>query len=243
MDIKEGHPGSVFNWFFDTDQGTDNRAQFLVMLYGSRPEMTALMEGCLKAQPEFDDALGPEILFLFFDPNIRARDLTNDGQFLNQNLIQDTSGSFLFAGYGEAHAVPAGMIELGHSRFRSERPGCMYFDEIATAAVKAHGRAIPFFQQAFHLEPRQNGLIFAHRRQRQIFVYEIDDNTSLSVQDLINLFTSMRKVARHSRGAADLTAIDEMISAHLARAFIKKSASLVWNSVRNLFKILPKIGG
>jgi hypothetical protein len=70
MDIKEGHPGAIFSWFFDSNQATDQLAQFLIILYGSGPEMARLAESCLREQSAFNDALGPEILFLFFDPDV-----------------------------------------------------------------------------------------------------------------------------------------------------------------------------
>lgn len=63
MDIKQGHPEAIFDWFFDSDQGTDHRAQLLIIIYGSQEEMRNLARSCLERQAEFDDALGIEILF------------------------------------------------------------------------------------------------------------------------------------------------------------------------------------
>lgn len=38
--------------------------------------MTQLSEKCLERQAEFDDALGPEVLFVFFDPDVSPRTMT-----------------------------------------------------------------------------------------------------------------------------------------------------------------------
>jgi hypothetical protein len=219
--------------FFDSNQATDQLAQFLIILYGSGPEMARLAESCLREQSAFNDALGPEILFLFFDPDVPIGQLFKDGRFVAEQLTRG-GARYLFAGYGEAHAVPPSMIEIGRARFRSEQPGSMDFSELATAASIAHSRAIPFFQSAFDLEPGENNLVFAHRKERTILLYDLGSEILPSAQDLIGLTTSMRKVARHYRGPDDLARIEEMIPAHLSRARLRNSARLLWNELLSL---------
>ena len=127
--------------------------------------MAALVRKCIEKQSEFNEALGSEILFLFFDTELPPLSQTEAGGLIEKHLLKEGPAKFLFSGHGEAHAMPPSLIEIGRERFRSERPGSQHFEEVAKAVAEAHKKAIPFFQNAFGLEPGINALIFAHRTQ------------------------------------------------------------------------------
>ena len=39
MDVRDGNPKAIFDWFFNSNQGTDHMAQFLLIFYGVSQEM------------------------------------------------------------------------------------------------------------------------------------------------------------------------------------------------------------
>ena len=166
MDIKEGHPGAIFHWFFETDHGKQAENAYLFMLLGSSRAMQQLVVDCMKEQEAFNDILGQEILFLFFDPDIPVGEMFESGRAMRHQLTSLAPAHFLFSGMGEAHPMLPGMTEIGKHRFRSERPGDYYFDKLSEGAARAHARAIPFFQEALNVSPGANALLFCHRNEK-----------------------------------------------------------------------------
>ena len=145
MDIKKGHPGAIFHWFFDSDQGSDALAQLLFIIYGSNRQTPALIKDCLNRKEEFNDILGPEILFLFFDPDVPVHKLAEDGRRFRGSLKNESTSRYLYSGMGEARAVPPGMIEFGRERFRSESPGSYYSPQFSANTAQATRRIVAFF--------------------------------------------------------------------------------------------------
>ena len=121
-------------------------------------------------------------------------------------------------------------------RFRSERPGSQHFEEVAKAVAEAHKKAIPFFQNAFGLEPGINALIFAHRTQRSLKLYDLGHKVLLEPDDLLRMMVSMRPVARHSKGVADIQAVDTIVLSILNRALLRKSVEFIWEPATKLIR-------
>jgi len=243
MDVKEGHPGSLFYWFFDTDQGTQHPAQLLMMLHGTETAMRSLVRSCAEKQNEFDDALGPEILFALFDPNVSTSKMLGDGIYVRKKLgDEQPAARFLFAGAGQAYPIPDSLTLIGKGDFRSERPGGDRFEKISDEISRANGRAVPFFQQAFDLKPQQSYLIIAHRTQRSVLTFDLGDLLTLSTADLLSLIKTLRPIARHSRGQADLDAICTVTDAILKQGAIRTVAQLAWKTIRPMISAYLRTG-
>jgi hypothetical protein len=232
MDVKEGHPGSLLYWLFDTDQGTQHPAQLLMMLHGTDIALTNLVCSCVERQASFDDALGPEILLALFDPGVTTREMVDDGILVRSALRAEQPARFLFAGQGQAYPMLDSLTLIGKGDFRSERPGGARFEQISNEISRANGRAAPFFQQAFDLNPLQNYLIIAHRTQRSVLTFDLGERLTLSTADLLTLITRLRPIARHSQGQADLDAIALVVNAAVTQGAIKFIARLAWNTIR-----------
>lgn len=238
MDVKEGHPGAIFHWFFDSGQGTDNLAQLLVMLHGTSVCITNLANECLNRQDAFNDALGLEILFIFFDPNVPPRSLAEDGSRMARHHRRGREARFLFA--DGAFPMPPGFIEFGRGKFESIGPDNQYYPEIALQAAEAHRRAVPFFQQAFELEPCQNYLLVSHRQERTTLVFALGDEPILTSDELLKMMLSLRPIARHSKGAVDLVAIEGVVQAHINRGALGAAFRSVWGIIEIVIRSLGR---
>jgi hypothetical protein len=239
VDIKEGNPAAAFSWFFDTDQGTKDPNEYLFILYGSSGNMNKLVKECFDNQESLNDALGNKILLLFFNPTVKIGDLFDSGQFFNRHVDRVTPTRFLFSGYGEAYSMPPGMIELGTSNFRSELPGEGYFKDLSEAAARAHTRAIPFFQQAFGLRPRTNGIIVAHRTMREIRVYEISEGGLPNAAAIRNLFVAIRGLYSRTKGEGDIETLNALILGCVDNAALKRTTEKVWETLRKALSTQP----
>ena len=239
VNIKEGHPGAIFHWFFDTDQGTDHPAQLLMTLHGTGTPMRNLVRECLQRQSEFNDALGLEILFAFFDTDLTVRAMAEDGTRLSARHVRRSPAKFLFAGMGEAYPMPTGLIEMGKGKFRSERPGGEGFRKIAEEAAQANERVVPFFQTVFGLRPRGHYLLLSHRLQRTTLVFDLGPPLSLTAEKLIEIAAQMRPVARHSKGSADIPALEVMVGAQIAHSRLGAAAHIIWDAIRATMRNQP----
>lgn len=195
--------------------------------------MSLLTKACIERQSEFNDALGYELLFLFFNPIQNSRTLAKDGRFLRENFSKENPTQFLYSGLGEARALPESLVELGSSRFRSEQPNGLFFKSLAKAASDAHEHAIPFFQTVFDITPRTNNLIVAHRLQKSVRIYKLGAPLNLSSDDIINLVKAMRPIAKHSRGAVDLDLMDRTVKEYLFRADLRNAFLRTWDVIRS----------
>jgi hypothetical protein len=239
MDVKEGHPGSILYWFFDTNQATDNLAQILIMFHGSGHAITQFNEACLRRQAEFDHALGPEVLLAFFNPNVSSRRMSDDATRIRRGIRNQEPARFLFAGMGEAYPIPDSLTLVGRGDFRSERPGEHYFEKMSGEIAKANARAVPFFQEAFQLGSGQNYLLIAHRKERVVLTFEVGEDRFISVEEVLALIKPLRQIARHSRGPEDLVAIGTVATASINRSEIIRAVKVLWSTIRPTIKSLP----
>ncbi|MBU8542236.1 MULTISPECIES: hypothetical protein [Roseomonadaceae] len=242
MDVKEGHPGAIFHWFFDTDQGAANPANILIMLHGSSSAMEMLIQSCLENKNQFDDALGPEIMLLFFDPDLSARAMSEGGVEMRESFERGQSANFLFAGMGAAYPVPSALFEIGRDRFRSERPGGSIFQKVAREVAASNGRAIPFFQQVFSLKPQQDYFLIAHRINKSVQLYGLGESASISLEDMLAIIRNLRPIARHYRGESDLDAIGTVVYARMKQGAIRHVARSVWQALNSVIRAAPRRG-